>query len=338
MCKRALMGMHSSDVLIVGAGPAGLYAAYYAGFRGWSVTIVDALPEIGGQVSAMYPEKAIFDIAGFPMILGRDLIDGLLRQASASSPTILLDRQATGIDTSSDEHVVVSCDDGSLINAKAVIITGGLGAFRPRPLPAAAGWEDRGLVHFVPRLADHAGKDVVIVGGGDSAFDWALSLHPIARSVTLVHRRPAFRAHAATVEQVRELGIEILTPYEVTQVADDDGGATGPLARVTITSKDGQARDLPAQVMVAALGFIADISALDGWGLDIHQRHITVDTSMRTALPRVFAAGDIATYEGKVPLISVGFGEAALAVNNAAQWVQPGSSVFPGHSSGGSAD
>jgi ferredoxin/flavodoxin---NADP+ reductase len=331
------MDTHACDLLVVGAGPAGLYAAYYAGFRGWSVVVVDALPEAGGQVSAMYPEKAIFDVAGFPRVLGRDLISGLLEQAGAFSPTLLLGRKATSVDTG-DDGVVVHCDDGTTISAKAIVITGGIGAFRPRPLPAGEGWHERGLVHFVPHLADHAGKDVVIVGGGDSAFDWALSLHPIAASVTLVHRRPQFRAHAATVDAVRELGMEILTPYEVTALCDADGGSTGPLASVEISSAADGARSLPAQTIVAALGFIADISALDGWGLEITQRRIAVDTAMRTSVPRIFAAGDIANYEGKVPLIAVGFGEAALAVNNATAWVEPGASVFPGHSSGGSAD
>lgn len=332
------MAVHECDLLIVGAGPAGLYAAYYAGFRGWSVAVIDALPEIGGQVSAMYPEKQIFDVAGFPSILGRDLIARLGAQAASAKPTYILGERALGL-TSRDDGVVVTTDAGTDVRAKAVIITGGIGAFSPRPLPIAASWSGEGMVHFVPRLADHADRDIVIVGGGDSAFDWAVSLHPIARSVTLVHRRPQFRAHAGTVDLVRSLGIEILTPYEVSAMRDSAGGSEGALATVEVTSKDGSdIRELPAQTVVAALGFIADISDVAGWGMQIEGRHITVDSAMRTTLPRVFAAGDITTYEGKVPLISVGFGEAALAVNNATAWIEPDASVFPGHSSGGSAD
>lgn len=337
MCQRADMATHECDLLVVGAGPSGLYAAYYAGFRGWSVFIVDALPEPGGQVSAMYPEKAIFDVAGFPRVLGRDLVSGLLDQCRPYDPTFLLSTAATGIEQE-DEGVIVTCDTGDRIRAKAVVLTGGIGAFHPRPLPTGQEWLGRGLVHFVPQLQQHAGHDVVIVGGGDSAFDWALSLHPIAASVTIVHRRPQFRAHAATVDQVRALGVEILTPYEVTGLTDAAGGQDGPLAIVQVRSKDGEERALRADSVVAALGFVADISALADWGLDIEHRKVRVDTAMRTNVPRVLAAGDIATYEGKVPLISVGFGEAALAVNNASTWVEPGASVFPGHSSGGSAE
>lgn len=332
------MGSHECDLLIVGAGPAGLYAAYYAGFRGWSVVVVDALPEIGGQVSAMYPEKQIFDVAGFPSILGRDLIAGLTSQAASARPTYILGERARHL-TITDTGVTVTTDSHTQINAKAVVITGGIGAFTPRPLPAAAAWTGSGIVNFVPRLADHAGRDIVIVGGGDSACDWAVSLHPIARSVTIVHRRPQFRAHAGTLDLIRSLGIEILTPYEVTELRDADGRTDGPLASMVITSKDGtDVRTLPAQTVVAALGFIADISDLADWGMQIDGRRIAVDTAMRTSLPRVFAAGDITTYPGKVPLISVGFGEAALAVNNATAWIEPDASVFPGHSSGGSAD
>ena len=337
VCNRAHMGTHTTDLAIIGAGPAGLYAAYYAGFRGWSVAVIDALPEIGGQVNAMYPEKAIFDVAGFPSVLGRDLISNLSEQAGKFSPSYLLNRQANAL-THNDDSVTIGCDDGTEVTAKAAIITGGIGAFHPRPLPAGNEWLGKGLVHFVPTLSDHAGKDVLIVGGGDSAFDWALSLLPIARSVRLVHRREQFRAHQATVDEVKAKGVELLTPYEVSAITDAQGGTSGPLAKVHIKSKSGDEQVLNVDSVIAALGFVADISALNSWGLTMTSRRIAVDSAMRTGVDRVLAAGDIADYEGKVPLIAVGFGEAALAVNNAATWVEPGASVFPGHSSGGSAD
>ena len=324
----------SCDVAIVGAGPAGLFATYYAGFRGLSVALVDSLPELGGQVTAMYPEKAILDVAGFPTVKGRELVDGLVAQALTAEPVQLLGRTAAGLVADEESGVELTLDDGTVVSAKALIITAGIGKFSPRPLPAAADWIGRGVEFFVPSFAPYAGKDVVIVGGGDSAFDWALHLEPIARSVTLVHRRDAFRAHQRTVEQVRESTVEILTQAEVTALRDADGGSTGPLAEVEVTV-EGDAKPRPAQAVVAALGFVADLGPLQQWGLETHRRHLVVDPAMRTNLPRVFAAGDITEYDGKVRLIAVGCGEAATAVNNAAVVVDPTAHVFPGHSSEG---
>lgn len=321
-----------TDLLIIGAGPVGLYAAYYAGFRGFRTVVCDTLPEIGGQISAMYPEKLIFDVAGFPAVRGRDLVDGLAAQANAHSPQYLLGEQATEM-VEREDGVTVITAAGTTIEAKVLLITAGIGAFRPRPLPAAEGFAGQGIVFFVPRLDVHADEDVVIVGGGDSAFDWAMSLHPVARSITLVHRREEFRAHAATVSAVRDLGVRLITSSEVTAI-EGDGHVTG----VEVTSKqDGQTERLPADTIVAALGFLAAIGPLADWGLELEKRRILVDTTMRTNRNRVFAAGDICAYPGKVPLISVGFGEAALAVNNTAPLIDPGHGVFPGHSSGESA-
>lgn len=324
----------SCDVAIVGAGPAGLFATYYAGFRGLRVALVDSLPELGGQVTAMYPEKAILDVAGFPTVKGRDLVDGLVAQALTAEPVQLLGRTASDLVVEEETGVELTLDDGTVVAAKTLIITAGIGKFSPRPLPAAADWIGRGVEFFVPSFAPYAGKDVVVVGGGDSAFDWALHLEPIARSVTLVHRRDAFRAHQRTVEQVEASSVEIVTRAEVTALRDADGGSTGPLAEVEVTV-EGDAKARPAQAVVAALGFVADLGPLQQWGLETHRRHLVVDPAMRTNLPRVFAAGDITEYDGKVRLIAVGFGEAATAVNNAAVVVDPTAHVFPGHSSEG---
>lgn len=321
--------MTQCDVAIIGAGPAGLYAAYYAGFRGFTITLLDVLPELGGQISAMYPEKNIYDVAGFPAIKGQHLVDGLVAQAKAFTPTIVLGECVTELKESPDA-ITLTTDAGREISAKVCIITGGIGSFTPRELPSGNDYIGKGLVYFVPRLEDHRNKDVVIVGGGDSAFDWALSLHGIARSIKIVHRRDAFRAHAATIDQVKALDIELIINSEVSAVSGD-----GHVAAVTVTNKDGSARELECQTLVAALGFVANIGPIADWGLDIEKRHIVVSSTMQTNLERVFAAGDIATYPGKVVLISVGFGEAALAVNNAVPLIDPSQGVFPGHSSGG---
>lgn len=322
------------DLAVVGAGPSGLFATYYAGFRGLRVALIDSLPELGGQITAMYPEKAILDVAGFPDVKGRDLVEGLVAQALTAKPEQLLGRTATGLVTD-DDGLTLTLDDGTDVRAKALVITAGIGKFSPRPLPAAEGWIGRGVEFFVPGFEPYRDLDVVIVGGGDSAFDWAVHLEPIARSVTLVHRRDAFRAHQRTVEQVRASSVQLVTKAEVAALRDADGGTAGPLAEVELVV-DGESRVLPAQAVVAALGFVADLGPLQQWGLETHRRHVVVDSSMRTTLPRVFAAGDITEYPGKVRLIAVGFGEAATAVNNAAVVIDPTAHVFPGHSSEGS--
>ena len=317
------------DLLIVGAGPTGLFAAYYAGFRELSTAIVDSLPEAGGQVTAMYPEKKIFDVAGFPSIIGRDLVAQLVEQADQFKPTYLLGQRARTV-TAADDGYLVGLDGGASIRAGAILITAGMGEFTPRPLPAGDGWLGRGMVHFVPALEEHRDQDVVVVGGGDSAFDWALSLHGIARSVTIVHRRNKFRAFAATIRQVQELGVPIITDAQVVALREVDGA----LGEVEIAiASDPAPVVLPAHTVVAALGFTADLGPIESWGLEITKRAVAVDTTMKTARDRIYAAGDIAAYPGKVKLIATGFGEAATAVNNIAVALNPDAHLFPGHSS-----
>lgn len=317
-------------MLIVGAGPAGLYAAYYAGFRGLSVAVVDGLPEPGGQVTALYPEKMIYDIAGFPAVRGKELVDNLVAQAAPFNPHYLLGEQAIAYHQSGSS-VVISTATGATVEAKAVIVTGGIGTFTPRPLPGGAEWEGRGLEYIVPSYLPYAGKDVVVVGGGDSAVDWALGLEGVAATVSLVHRREEFRAHAHSVKLLKDSSISVVTPVQPMSL-----NGSGELESLTVRDvKTKELQHLPCTAVVAALGFTADISQLEAWGLAVEERHIVVDTTMATNLPRVFAAGDITEYPGKVRLISVGFGEAATAVNNAATVIDPSATVFPGHSTEG---
>jgi len=316
----------TADLVIVGAGPAGLYATYYAGFRGLSVVVVDALDQVGGQMSVLYPEKPVFDVAGFPRVRAQDLVDSLIEQAALAEPTYLLGHDAVGLEQLPD-GIVVTTDRGTRVRAGALLITGGMGRFTPRPLPAGGDFVGRGLRYAVPKPAELAGKDVLIVGGGDSAVDWALCLEPLAASVTVVHRRDAFRAHERSVSELRSSSVRVLTPHEVLAVR---GG--GRVEEVDVAGPDG-VETLRVDEIVAALGFKADLAALTSWGIGLSKRHIAVDRSMRTTLPRVFAAGDITDFEGKVRLISVGFGEAALAVNNLVPLVRPDLPMVPGHSS-----
>ena len=325
--------MTEVDLVLVGAGPVGLYGAYYAGVRGLRVALVDSLPEPGGQVTAMYPEKPIYDIAGFPSVRGRELVDNLVAQAGRYEPLYLLGQQAQSLERLPTEdgpdRFRLSTSSGAVVDCGAVVVTGGIGTFTPRPLPAGEDFLGRGLSYFVPSLADFNGTDVVVVGGGDSACDWTLALQPIARSVTLVHRRKAFRAHQATVDAVRACGADVVTDAQVTRIEGN-----GQVERVEVSVKgDENPRVLSAQRVVAALGFLADLGPVREWGFDLHDnRHLVVDSTMSTDVRGIYAAGDIAEYPGKVRLIAVGFGEVATAVNNAAVHLDPEASLFPGHS------
>ena len=322
------------DLLVVGAGPAGLYAAYYAGFRGLRTAIVDSLPEPGGQVTALYPEKIVYDVAGFPGIKGRDLVAGLVEQAARFDPVYLLGERAehltneAGHRPRAGDRLVVTTDKGTHVTTGAVVVTGGIGTFTPRPLPGGAEWEGRGLAYVVKELAAHTGQDVVIVGGGDSAVDWALALDGLASSVTLVHRRKHFRAHAASVADMEKGATVLVTDAQVDSLEGDER-----LHTVHLKHKDGAVTSHKANSVIAALGFTADIGPLETWGLEIVDRKIMVDTAMRTSVPGVYSAGDITEYAGKVRLIAVGFGESATAVNNAATYLDPDQPLFPGHSS-----
>jgi thioredoxin reductase len=316
------------DMTVIGAGPVGLYAAYYAGFRGMRTAIVDSLPEPGGQISALYPEKLIYDIAGFPEVRGRDLVAGLVGQAARFAPEWLLGHSADELSRLEDGRLRITTKAGGTVTTSAIVIAGGIGTFTPRPLPAGTALLGRGLDYFVAEPNAYAGHDVLVVGGGDSALDWALTLEPIARSVTLVHRRPQFTAHAASVTALRASSVSVLTPHVVHALSGSDGVA-GAVLKDTAS---GALTELDCSRVVAALGFTANLGPLTRWGLRIVDRHIAVDSTMWTGVDRVYAAGDITDYAGKVRLISVGFGEAALAVNNAAVAGDPAAALFPGHS------
>ena len=318
------------DLTIIGAGPAGLYAAYYAGFRGLSMAVVDSLPEPGGQVAALYPEKLIFDVAGFPAVKGQELIERCVEQAAQYDPEYVLGNRAEQLIRHDDGSFTIVTHKGRRITTKAVVITGGIGTFTPRPLPDGETFEGHGLVYFVRELETMRDKDVLIVGGGDSAVDWALNLEGIASSITLIHRRDRFRAHEDSVRKMHASSVRVLTFTEVARIR---GGSEIEAVDV-FNNKTDEQETIKAQAVVAALGFKSDLGPLKSWNIQIEGRNVIVDTRMETSIPGVFAAGDITEYEGKVRLISVGFGEAATAVNNAMVIIDPSARVFPGHSSG----
>jgi ferredoxin/flavodoxin---NADP+ reductase len=314
----------SVDLLIVGAGPVGLFGAYYAGVRTLSTAVLDSLEEPGGQITAMYPEKAIFDVAGFPAIRGRDLVEQLLAQAAPFAPHYLLGQQAVGLERG-EGGFAVTTSAGLRIDCRAIVITGGIGTFTPRPLPTGGEYLGRGLVHFVPDPSSYHDRDIVVVGGGDSALDWALMLEPIARSVTVVHRRAEFRAHPHSVELLKASTVSLVTDAQVSGVRGDPN-----ISEVDVDIA-GTIKTLPCDRLVAALGFTANLGPLMEWGLEIRKRQIVVDTMGRTNVAGLYAAGDIVEYQGKVKLIATGFGEVATAVNNAAAYLNPNVSAFPGH-------
>ncbi|MFC4501570.1 MULTISPECIES: NAD(P)/FAD-dependent oxidoreductase [Streptomyces] len=318
----------TTDILIVGAGPIGLFGAYCAGFRGLRTVLVDALPQCGGQITALYPEKEIRDIAAVPGARGRDVVTALKDQADAFDPTYLLGRQAVDLSHSPDGRPQVTLSDGTTVDTGAVVLTAGIGTFTPRSLPAGEEFLGRGLSYFVPDPAEYSDHDVLVVGGGDSAVDWALALHPIARSVTLVHRRGTFRAHAASVRELHGCGVGIVTNAKVEALAGDDRLRR---AHLRVDGED-ESRVLKVDAVVAALGFVSNLGPLADWGVELDRRTIVVDTRMRTTVDRIYAAGDVTAYPGKVRLMSVGFGEVATAVNNAAVALDPALSLFPGHS------
>jgi thioredoxin reductase (NADPH) len=314
----------SVDLLIVGAGPVGLFGAYYAGVRKLSTIVLDSLEEPGGQITAMYPEKAIFDVAGFPAITGRVLVEQLVAQAAPHAPEYLLGHQAVELERGEGAFAVTT-SKGVRIECRAIAITGGIGTFTPRPLPTGGEYLGRGLFHFVPDPTKYEGEHVVVVGGGDSALDWALMLEPIAKSVTLVHRRAQFRAHPHSVDLLQASSVAMLTDAQICAVRGD------PEVSEVDVDVAGDIRTLPCDKLVAALGFTANLGPLLEWGIEIRKRNIVVDSMGRTTVPGIYAAGDIVDYDGKVKLIATGFGEIATAVNNAAAYLNPDVSAFPGH-------
>ncbi|TDQ42696.1 thioredoxin reductase (NADPH) [Aureibacillus halotolerans] len=316
------------DVTIIGAGPTGLFASFYGGMRDMKVKLIDSMPDLGGQLTALYPDKYIYDVAGFPKIKASELVDNLRDQMSKFDQSIVLGKQVDSVEKQADGTFLLKTGD-DVHFSKTVIITGGVGSFQPRrlKLECADRYEGRCLHYHIKDLEKFKGHHVVITGGGDSAVDWALMLEPIAEKVTLIHRRDQFRAHEHSVNELKASSVEIMTPYEVVDIIGDPD-----VTQVIARSKDGSEQTLEANTLIVNYGFISSLGPIKEWGLDIDKNSIVVNTRMETNIPGIYAAGDICTYDGKIKLIATGFGEGPTAINNAYAYLNPDSKVQPKHS------
>ncbi|OBZ09644.1 ferredoxin--NADP(+) reductase [Bacillus sp. FJAT-27264] len=323
-------GVPMSDLLIIGGGPAGMFAAFYGGMRQASVTLIESMPQLGGQLAALYPEKYIYDVAGFPKVTAQELVDNLSRQMELFQSDIRLEEKVVSVQKRDERHFVVTTDKAEY-HSKAVIITAGVGAFEPRrlELPEAQRFEKANLHYFINDLNAFKGKKVLISGGGDSAVDWALMLEPIAEQVTLIHRRDKFRAHEHSVEKLMSSKVNVVTPTEITALHGEEF-----ITKVTLSHiKTKETQEIEVDSVIVNFGFVSSLGPIAEWGIEIQSNSIVVDSRMETNIPGIFAAGDITTYPGKLKLIAVGFGEAPTAVNNAKVYIDPEAKLSPGHSS-----
>ncbi|WP_122645476.1 NAD(P)/FAD-dependent oxidoreductase [Enterococcus mediterraneensis] len=320
--------MELYDVTIVGAGPSGMFAAFYAGMRNAKTKLIDSLPQLGGQLATLYPEKYIYDIPGFTKIKAGELIKNLEKQLTTFNHTYYLEEEVLEIKKVEDFIEVTTNKD--IHYSKSVILALGNGSFQPRKLAldGIEAFENAGLDYYVTDLMKYAGKKVAIAGGGDSAVDWALMLEPIAAEVSIIHRRPEFRGHEHSVNKLKTSSVNILTPYVINEVLGDDRISEIVLQQV----KGEESVRMTIDNLIVNYGFTSSLN-LKNWGLESTRQGIIVDTDMSTSIPGVYACGDVVQYDGKVKLIATGFGEAPTAVNNALHFIDPKNRTQPGHSS-----
>ena len=319
----------AADVAVVGAGPVGLFAVFECGMLGLSCAVIDALEAVGGQCAALYPEKPIYDIPGYPVIDAAALVARLEEQAAPFKPHMLLGRRVEAVAREGDDWRLTT-SAGDAIRARCVFVAAGAGAFGPNrpPLAHLADYEGKSVFYLVKRREDFRGKRVVIAGGGDSAVDWALALAEVAQ-VAVVHRREKFRAAPESVARMKALAaagkIELVVPYQLAALV---GKGDGVLTAVTVEDLDGRRRDLPADALLPLFGFAASLGLIADWGLALERHQIAVDpANCETSQPGIYAIGDVAAYPGKLKLILTGFAEAARAAHSAFHRCRPGEAL-----------
>ena len=317
--------MIKTDLLIIGAGPTGLFTVFEAGLLKLKCHLIDSLPMPGGQCAEIYPKKPIYDIPAFPEILAGDLVDNLMKQIEPFQPGFTLGERAQSIQTQDDGSFIVTTNKGTKHHAPIVAIAGGLGSFEPRkpPIPNIANFEDKGVEYMIREPELYRGKDVVIAGGGDSALDWSIFLTDVAASVTLVHRRNEFRGALDSVEKVQELKnqgrIQLITPAEVVGLVGEN-----TLTGVSIKQAD-VVSDKPCDYFIPLFGLAPKLGPIADWGLEIEKNAIKVDNTLdyQTNIPGIYAIGDVNTYPGKLKLILCGFHEATLMCQSAYKRIFP---------------
>jgi len=317
-----------TDVIIVGAGPTGIFAVFELGLLDIKAHLVDILDRPGGQCTELYPEKPIFDIPGLPMVTGQDLVDRLMEQSKPFEPQFHLGQMASTLEKTPDGKWRMTTDVGTVLEAPVVVVAAGGGSFTPKrpPLAGIEDYEGKSVFYAVRRMDDFRGKDVVIAGGGDSALDWTLNLQPLARSLTLVHHRDGFRAAPDSVNKMKALVEQGAMKFEIANISGLKGGA-GQLEAVTLKSKDGE-RDIACDRLLPFFGLTMKLGPVAEFGLNLHENLIPVDTEkFETSVPGIFAIGDINTYPGKLKLILCGFSEAALAAHAIHPRVHPGQAL-----------
>ena len=316
------------DITIVGGGPTGLFASFYAGMREMSVKIIDSLPQLGGQLIELYPDKYIYDVGGFPKILAKDFVANLVTQAHYAKPEILLSETVLSYEKEED-YFALKTDKG-VHYTRTILLTAGIGAFQPRKIGLAeeADFEGQTLHYGIKDLSIFKDQNVVVCGGGDSAVDWALMLEDIAASVTLVHRRERFTAHETSVNQLMASKVNVKTSLTVKEIV----GENGQVKEIVLGARDQEDQMIQADHMIVNYGNISSLGPIKEWGIEMERNSIIVNSRMETNLEGIYAAGDVTTFDGKVKLIAVGLGEAPIAVNHAKSYIDPKARVQPLHS------